>query len=111
MATPFNPNDVAVVLRPVIKDGTCNGDFELMVSVVGPITLPQEEIRTLVSIASLLASAVPLMEESKPFTELLMKKCEEIYEDGGYVLMNEVVVDQTKTEALTEDTKTVGGIQ
>jgi hypothetical protein len=111
METPFNPNDVAVVLRPIIKDGKCDGDFELMVSVVGPVTLPQDEIRTLISVASLIASAVPLMEESKPFTELLMNKCEEIYEDGGYVLMSNDIFDQTKTKELTEDTDTVGGMQ
>lgn len=111
MATPFNPNDVAVVLRPVIENGKCDGNFELMVSVVGPVTIPEEEIRTLVSIASLLASAVPLMEESKPFTELLMNKCKEIYEDGGYVLMSDAIFDQTKAELLTKDTKTVGGMQ
>lgn len=110
MDKPFKPNDVAVILRPVINaDEKWDGDFELMVCAVGPVTLAEEEMQDMIAVATLMATTVPMMEEDKAFTEKLMKKCDEIYADGKIDLGDSTVVDDT--HVLTQYSKTVGGMQ
>ena len=110
MDHPFKPNDVAVIMRPIMKEnGEWNGDFELMVCAVGPVTLKEEDMHDMVGVATLMATTVPMMEEDKSFTEKIMKKCDEIYADGDIALGDERSVD--KTHVLTSYSKTVGGVQ
>lgn len=110
MDNPFKPNDVAVVMRPIMNDsGEWNGDFELMVCVVGPVKLAEEDMQDMVGIATLMATTVSIMEEDKAFTERVMKKCDEIYEEGKFDIGSEKTVD--KTHVLTSYSKTVGGMQ
>ena len=110
MDNPFKPNDVAVILRPIIdKDKKWDGNFELMVCAVGPVTLAEEDMQDMVAVATLMATTVPLMEEDKKFTEKVMKKCDEIYEQGKIDVGGDKPVD--KTHVLTTYSKTVGGVQ
>lgn len=110
MDNPFKPNDVAVVMRPVMKDdGEWSGEFELMVCVVGPVTLDEEHMQDLVGVGTLMATTVSIMEEDTTFTARILKKCDEIYQEGKFDLGNERVVD--KDHVLTSYTKTVGGMQ
>jgi hypothetical protein len=103
MDKPFKPNDVAVILRPIInKDEKWDGDFELMVCAVGPVTLAEEDMQDMVAVATLMATTVPMMEEDKAFTEKL-------YADGSIDLGDATVVDDT--HVLTQYSKTVGGVQ
>lgn len=110
MDKPFKPNDVAVILRPIIKaDEKWDGDFELTVCAVGPVTLNEEDIHDMLAVATLMATTVPLMEEDKAFAEKIMKKCDEIYAGGGIDLGDAAVVDDKYV--LTQYSKTVGGMQ
>ena len=110
MDNPFKPNDVAVVMRPSMNDsGEWSGDFELMVCVVGPATLPEENMQDMVGIATLMATTVSIMEEDKSFTARIMKKCDELYEEGNFGLGDDNAVDNT--HVLTAYSKTVGGMQ
>jgi hypothetical protein len=104
MDSPLKPNDVAVVLRPIIEDGVeWDGAFQMLVSVAGPVTLGEEPMRSLMTVASYLAAAVPLMEESKAFTELLRDRAEQ--------LTGDVLIGDGGTALLTKDTKCEGGVQ
>lgn len=104
MDSPLKKNDVAVVLRPIIEDGVeWDGAFQLMVNVAGPVDLDEEHMRSLLTVASYLAAAVPLMEESKAFTELLRDRAEQ--------LTGDVLIGDSMTPLLTKDTKCEGGMQ
>ncbi len=104
MASPLKPNDVAVVLRPIIEDGVeWDGAFQMLVSVAGPVTLGEEPMRSLMTVASYLAAAVPLMEESARFTELLRDRADQ--------LSGDVVIGDSMTPLLTKNTKCEGGVQ
>jgi hypothetical protein len=104
MDSPLKKNDVAVVLRPIIEDGVeWDGGFQLLVNVVGPVELDEEHMRSLLTVASYLAAAVPLMEESKAFTELLRDRAE--------TLAGTVLVGDSMQPLLTKDTKCEGGVQ
>ena len=104
MDSPLKPNDVAVILRPIIEDGVeWDGAFQMLVSVAGPVTLGEEPMRSLMTVASYLAAAVPLMEESKAFTELLRDRAEQ--------LTGDVVIGDSMAPLLTKDTKCEGGVQ
>lgn len=110
MDKPFKPNDVAVILRPVINaDEKWDGDFELSVCAVGPVTLNEEDMQDMLAVATLMATTVPLMEEDKAFAKKIMDKCDEIYADGGIDLGDATVVDDAYV--LTQYSKTVGGMQ
>lgn len=104
MDSPLKPNDVAVVLRPIIEDGAeWDGAFQMLVSVAGPVTLGEEPMRSLMTVASYLAAAVPLMEESARFTELLRDRADQ--------LSGDVVIGDSMTPLLTKNTKCEGGVQ
>lgn len=104
MDSPLKPNDVAVVLRPITEDGVeWDGAFQMLVSVAGPVTLGEEPMRSLMTVASYLAAAVPLMEESKAFTELLRDRADQ--------LTGDVLVGDSMTPLLTRNTKCEGGVQ
>ena len=104
MDPTLKPNDVAVVLRPIIEDGVeWDGSFQLLVNVVGPVTLDEEHMKSLLTVASYLAAAVPLMEESKAFTELLRDRAEQ--------LTGDVLIGDGMTPLLNEDTECEGGVQ
>jgi hypothetical protein len=104
MDSPLKPNDVAVVLRPIIEDGVeWDGAFQMLVNVAGPVTLGEEPMRSLMTVASYLAAAVPLMEESARFTELLRDKAD--------TMTGDVVIGDSMTPLLTRNTKCEGGVQ
>jgi hypothetical protein len=110
MDKPFKPNDVAVILRPITnKDEKWDGNFELMVCAVGPVTLPEEDMQDMIAVATLMATTVPMMEEDKTFAEKIMIKCDELYSDGSIDLGVVNAVDET--HVLTQYSKTVGGVQ
>jgi len=104
MDSPLEKNDVAIVLRPIIEDNVeWDGGFQLLVNVAGPVELDEDHMRSLLTVASYLAAAVPLMEESKAFTELLRDRAEQL---SGSVLIGDNMVP-----LLTKDTKCEGGVQ
>lgn len=104
MDSTLKKNDVAVVLRPIIEDGVeWDGSFQLLVNVVGPVTLDEEHMKSLLTVASYLAAAVPLMEESKAFTELLRDRAEQ--------LTGDVLIGDSMVPLLNKDTKCEGGVQ
>ena len=104
MDSTLKKNDVAVVLRPIIEDGVeWDGSFQLMVNVAGPVELDEEHMKSLLTVASYMCAAVPLMEESKAFTELLRDRAEQ--------LSGDVLIGDSMTPLLTEDTDCEGGVQ
>ena len=104
MDSTLKKNDVAVILRPIIEDGVeWDGAFQMMVTVAGPVTLDEEHMRSLFTVASYLCAAVPLMEESARFTELLRDKAD--------TMTGDVLIGDSMTPLLTRNTKCEGGIQ
>jgi len=104
MDSPLKKNDVAVVLRPIIEDGVeWDGSFQLLVNVAGPVDLDDDHMKSLLTVASYLAAAVPLMEESAKFTELLRDRAEQ--------LVGTVLIGDNMVPLFTKDTKCEGGMQ
>jgi hypothetical protein len=104
MDSPLKKNDVAVVLRPIIEDGVeWDGSFQLLVNVAGPVDLDDDHMKSLLTAASYLAAAVPLMEESAKFTELLRDRAEQ--------LVGTVLIGDSMVPLFTKDTKCKGGMQ
>lgn len=104
MDSPLQKNDVALVLRPTIEDGVeWDGSFRLIVNVAGPVDLDDDHMRSLLTVASYLAAAIPLMGESTKFTELLRDRADQ--------LTGEVLVGDDLTPVLSKHTKCEGGVQ
>lgn len=105
-STKIEPNDVAIILRPSVKEGKeWNGNFELLIAGYGPFSITEDSVRDLVGMAMLIASAVPMMESSVDFTEKLMEMCQKVYGEPDDVINNSV------SGVLTSDTKCYGGMQ
>ena len=104
MDSPLKKNDVAIVLRPIVQDDVeWDGGFQLLVCVADPVDLDDEHMKSLLTVASYLAAAVPLMEESEKFTELLCDRAEQ--------LAGNVIVSGSLVPILTKDTDCEGGMQ
>lgn len=104
MDSTLKKNDVAVVLRPLIEDGVeWDGSFQLLVVTAGPVTLDEAPMRSLITVAAYLTAAVPLMEESARFTELLRDKAD--------TMTGDVVIGDSMTPVLNKNTKCEGGVQ
>lgn len=105
-STKIEPNDIAVILRPSIEKGKeWSGNFELLIAGYGPFSMSEDNVRELVSMAMLIASAVPMMESSVEFTEKLMEMCHRVYGSP------EDVINSSVSGVLTNDTKCYGGLQ
>ena len=104
MDSPLQKNDVAIVLRPIVEDNVeWDGSFQLLVNVAGPVDLDDDHMRSLLTVASYLAAAVPLMEESTRFTELLRDRADQ--------LTGDVLIGDSMTPVLNKNTKCEGGVQ
>ena len=108
MDSPIHPNDVAIVLRPDYREGEeWNGNFEILISGFGPVTMPEESMRELVSMAMLVATIVPMMEQDQKLTERVTTECAKHYGEPDDVMLG----DANDDVMLTADTKCVGGMQ
>jgi hypothetical protein len=114
MATPdqIEANDVAIVLRPNYNGvDKWSGDYQVLISGFGPFTLPEENVRELISLAMLLASSVALMEKDATYAEKLMKECIELYGGANDIDINELNNVNDDSFMLSSTTKTFGGMQ
>lgn len=108
---PLKPNDVALVLRPVItEDDEWDGNFEVFITGAGPITISEENIRDLISMAMLVATTIPMMEEDVDLTEKIMTECSKLYGDADDVDIQTMIATEEGL-TLTVNSKTVGGMQ
>lgn len=105
-STKIRANDVVIILRPDYKEGQeWQGNFELVIGGFGPVTMPEDAMRDLVSMAMLMATSVPMMEQDINFTEKLMDLCMKVYGGADEVMLSNV--DGT----FSINTKCVGGMQ
>jgi hypothetical protein len=111
MDSPIHPNDVAVILRPSFEEGQdWNGNFEIIISGFGPMTMPEENVREMMSMAMLIATVIPMMEKDVKLTERIMEECAKYYGDPESVVINDD--DPINDDyVLTVNSKTVGGMQ
>lgn len=107
----LKPNDVTLILRPILdSENEWDGSFEILIAGIGPATVPEEETRDLISMAMLLATVVPMMEQDVALTERIMIECAKIYGDADDVDIRKMTAKTTPV-LLTETSETVGGIQ
>ena len=107
-ATKIKPNDIAIILRPDAEEGKAfEGTFEILIAGYGPFNMSEDEVRSLVSIAMMMASTISLMEEDVKLTERIMERCAQIYVEPEEVMKEDI--DNTFT--LLSSTKCVGGMQ
>ena len=78
-----------------------------MIAGYGPFSMSEDEVRSLVSIAMMMASTISLMEEDVKLTERIMERCAQIYVEPEEVMKEDI--DNTFT--LLSTTKCVGGMQ
>jgi hypothetical protein len=109
--TELRPNDVAIILRPTIQDGMWAGDFEVLVSGFGPVTLKKEHMDDMIGMGVLVASVVPFMEEHEDIAKQIMEYCSKYYGDVGEVVYDPNHDSFSDTFVLTADTVTQGGKQ
>jgi hypothetical protein len=114
MATPnqIEPNDVAIVLRPDYNGvDKWNGNYQVLISGFGPFTLPEENVREMISLAMLLASSVSLIEKDVTYAEKLFKECSTLYCSPNDIDINELNNVTDESFMLSSTTKTFGGMQ
>lgn len=105
----LKPNDVAIVLRPSVEKGkTWNGDFQVMISGVGPVTMKEDDFQSLIHIAMVLAAGVPLMQEDEEVAAKLIEKTKQLYHDSAVDELEDV---KDASYVLSKYTKTIGGVQ
>jgi hypothetical protein len=107
----LQPNDVAMVLRPIRNDDDeWDGSFEILISGVGPVTMPEENVRELISMAMLVATTIPMMEKDSDLTEQIMIECAKFYGEADDVDIAKML-EPSGEFTLTINSKTVGGTQ
>jgi len=108
----MKPNDVAMILRPIIVEGEeWDGGFEVLIAGIGPITMPEDSIRELVSMAMLVATTIPMMEKDVDLTEKIMIECAKLYGDADDVDIQNMIDSAEGGSSFTINSKTVGGMQ
>jgi hypothetical protein len=107
----LRPNDVAMVLRPILTEGEeWDGNFEVLITGVGPTTMRDESIRELISMAMLVATTIPMMEQDIDLTEKIMIECTKLYGEAEDVDIQKMTANDSGI-TLTVNSKTVGGMQ
>lgn len=107
----LRPNDVAMVLRPItVANEPWDGSFEILITGIGPATMPEDNIRELISMAMLVATTIPMMEGDVDLTEKIMVECAKLYGDADDIDIQKMI-NEDKGHVLTYESKTVGGMQ
>ena len=107
---PLKPNDVALVLRPIVtEDNEWDGNFEVFITGAGPVTITEENTRDLISMAMLVATTISMMEEDVDLTEKIMTECTKLYGDADDVDIQTMIATEEGL-SLTVNSKTVGGV-
>jgi hypothetical protein len=108
----LQPNDVAVILRPLIgEDGKWVGEYEVLVTGFGPVTMTRDQMDDLIGMGVLLASVVPLMGKDEKVAEMIMDHCNEFYGDIGTFTYDTDFNSFEDSDVLSVNTKVVGGMQ
>ena len=105
----LKPNDVALVLRPHCKDGEAwDGNFQVMISGVGPVTMSEEDFASLVHIGMVIATSVQLIDEDPALADRFLEKVKANYNQSALDELDDV---KDAEFVLSKYTKTIGGVQ
>lgn len=103
------PNDVAVVLRPHYTKGKkWEGDFQVLISGVGPVTMDEEDFASLVHIGMVIAATVQLIDEDAALADRFLEKVKSMYNQSALDELEDV---KDAEFVLSKYTKTIGGVQ
>ena len=112
MEQELKPNDVIIILRPTLKnDNDWAGEYTLMLTAIGPLTISVEDAQKLLAAALMIASTASLMEIDSDVAEKVRAHCEltlGVPEDETLIPSQ---INFEPTYILTEDTPTTGGLQ
>ena len=107
----LRPNDVAMVLRPItVANEPWDGSFEILITGIGPATMPEDNIRELISMAMLVATTIPMMEGDVNLTEKIMIECAKLYGEADDIDIQKMITEDSG-HVLTANSKTIGGMQ
>jgi hypothetical protein len=105
----LKPNDVALVLRPHCKDGEAwDGNFQVMISGVGPVTMSEEDFASLVHIGMVIATSVQLIDEDPALADRFIERVKANYNQSAIEELDDV---KDAEFVLSKYTKTIGGVQ
>jgi hypothetical protein len=105
----LKPNDVALVLRPHCKDGEAwDGNFQVMISGVGPVTMSEEDFASLVHIGMVIATSVQLIDEDPALADRFIERVKANYNQSAIDELDDV---KDAEFVLSKYTKTIGGVQ
>lgn len=108
---PFQPNDIAIIFRPSLVDNEeWDGEYQVLISVVGPVTMKQEDFDKMMSVASVVSSTVHLMETDEEMCEAILENYRKFFEEGDNEMLS-TSEDYKEDFILKEDTETYGGKQ
>jgi hypothetical protein len=108
--TNLKPNDIALILRPIIVDGKYTNTFQVLVSGFGPLTISEDDVNNLIGMATILASVIPHMEEDEQLANKLVEYCGKMFGDVGDFSYNKDH-DSFGDGSFTINTRTMGGMQ
>lgn len=109
-STSLKPNDIALILRPLIVDGVYQNNFQVLVSGFGPLTISEDDVNNLIGMAAILAATIQHMEEDEELANKLVEYCGKMFADVGDFFYN-ANHDSFNDGGFTINTKTIGGIQ
>jgi len=104
-------NDVAIIFRPFFTEGEeWSGEYQVLLSVVGPVTMSQEDVNKLMSVASVVSSTVHLMETNEEACQTILENYDKNFGEEEQVF-SPISEEYTDDFILTADTETYGGKQ
>jgi hypothetical protein len=105
----LKPNDVALVLRPHYKEGEAwDGNFQVMISGVGPVTMSEEDFASLVHIGMVIATSVQLIDEDPALADRFIERVKANHNQSAIDELDDV---KDAEFVLSKYTKTIGGVQ
>ena len=105
----LKPNDVALVIRPHYKEGEAwDGNFQVMISGVGPVTMSEEDFASLVHIGMVIATSVQLIDEDPALADRFIERVKANYNQSAIQELDDV---KDAEFVLSKYTKTIGGVQ
>jgi len=105
----LKPNDVALVLRHYYKECEAwDGNFQVMISGVGPVTMSEEDFASLVHIGMVIATSVQLIDEDPALADRFIQRVKANYNQSAIEELEDV---KDAEFVLSKYTKTIGGVQ
>jgi len=87
----FDPNDIIIRMKPNFKDNKWNGYIDMEIITDNEHTMSKQDFISLMQVASLVCSSLPLMELDEEFREMLCNYAENVIEEKERLKKKDII--------------------